>query len=55
MHTWEVVYTSTDRQVRRFAVPGGWLYQVQHGHYISYDETLPDYLPPVYVKEPTDD
>lgn len=37
---WELVHSEIDEQVRRYPVPGGWIYQVQNG---------PDWHPPIFV------
>jgi hypothetical protein len=54
---WEVVPSSGGDTVRRRAVPGGWLYQVESietmesYEYGSYTKTIIGWHPPVFVSD----
>ena len=54
---WELVNATGDGpRVRRAAVPGGWLYQVEHEFYVDADGEREGYWvrgwhPPVFVPE----
>lgn len=57
VNAWEAV-EGADPLTRRLRVPGGWLYQTEHGAFVDPVEARPGYWmngwhPPVFVPEPS--
>lgn len=57
MTGWEIVHDEPLARVRRMAVPGGWLYQVEIDHRMEKHgdgevANLFGWLPPVFVPDP---
>lgn len=44
---WTIVHDEPGERVRRYPVPGGWLYQVQAGFYTENDDSM--WGSPVFV------